>query len=364
MRFKGGDYDGSLLPGLHDDISLNCLAYVRRSDYASLVSVSKRFNSLVNTGHLYGLRKKMGIAEHWMYLVCDLKEWEAFDPTTNKWMTLPEIPCDVCFKNTDKESLAVGTELLVFGREVFDFAIWKYSLITREWAKCQSMNHPRCLFGSGSFGSITIVAGGSDRSGNVLDSAELYDSESGKWEILPNMNCPRKLCSGVFMDGKFYVIGGMSCERQHVNGVMSTTIIPLACGEEFDLQTKKWRKIEGMYPSVSRAAQAPPLVAVVDNQLYAAESLTNMVKKYDKEKNCWFVLGRLPVRADSSNGWGLAFRACGNQLVVVGGHNGRKVIVLHSWSPNSGLVDGEIEWKVLDMRQNLGFVYNCAVMGC
>ena len=43
-----------------------------------------------------------------------------------------------------------------------DFAIWKYSLISRGWVKCKEMNHPRCLFGSGSLGSIAIVAGGSE----------------------------------------------------------------------------------------------------------------------------------------------------------------------------------------------------------
>ncbi|OVA10155.1 Kelch repeat type 1 [Macleaya cordata] len=377
MRFKGGDYDGcnncrvgscdSLLPGLHDDVALNCLAWVCRSDYASLACLNTRFSLLMKSGYLYGLRKQMGIAEHWVYLVCDLKQWEAFDPTRNKWMTLPRIPCDDCFNHADKESLTVGTELLVFGRELFDFAIWKYSLVSRDWVKCRSMNLPRCLFGSGSFGSITVVAGGSDKNGNILNSAELYNTESGKWEILPNMHSPRKLCSGFFMDKKFYVIGGMTCQKENAIGGMTTRIVPLTCGEEYNLQTKTWRKIEGMCPNVNRAAQAPPLVAVVDNQLYAVEYLTNMVKKYDKEKNCWDVLGRLPVRADALNGWGLAFKACGNQLVVVGGQRGPEgdVIVLHAWSPNSGSKGGEIEWKVLDVRENVGlFVYNCAVMGC
>ncbi|KAF2300596.1 hypothetical protein GH714_014307 [Hevea brasiliensis] len=126
--------------------------------------------------------------------------WEAFDPVRKKWMALPKIPCDECFNHADKESLAVDSELLVFGR----------------------MNRPRCLF--------------------------------------------------------------------------DQSTVSLTCGEEYDFETRKWRTIEGMYPNVNRAAQAPPLVAVVDNQLYAVEYLTNMVKKYDKVKNTWVVLGRLPVR--------------------------------------------------------------------
>lgn len=364
MRSKRRVYDGcgqietngSLLPGLCDDVALKCLALACRSDYASLSCLNTRFNKLIKSGNLYGERKVLGIAEHWVYLVCDLRGWEAFDAMRKKWMKLPKIPCDECFNHADKESLAVGSELLVFGREFYDFAIWKYSLVRGNWIKCQGMNLPRCLFGSSSLGSIAIVAGGSDKSGNVLKSAELYDSSSGRWEMLPNMHSPRRLCSGFFMDGKFYVIGGMTSPTDS-----------LTCGEEFDLKTREWRKIEGMYPNVNRAAQAPPLVAVVDNQLYAVEYLTNMVKKYDKEKNTWDVLGRLPVRADLSNGWGLAFKACGEQLLVVGGQRGPEgeAVVLNSWHPKSGVKDGTLDWKVIGVKEHVGvFVYNCAVMGC
>ncbi|KAL4576927.1 hypothetical protein LXL04_013028 [Taraxacum kok-saghyz] len=348
----------SLLPGMYDDVALLSLARVSRFDYASLSCLNIRFNSLIKSGYLYDLRKQLGIIEHWVYMVSDPRWWEGFDPTSKKWMKLPKIPCDECFNHADKESLAVGSELLVFGRELFEFAIWKYSLTRHHWVKCEGMNHPRCLFGSGTLGSIAIVAGGSDQNGKILKSAELYDSTSGKWEMLPNMHSPRRLCSGFFMDGKFYVIGGMT----NLND-------SLTCGEEFDLATKKWRKIDGMYmyPNVNRAAQAPPLVAVVNDELYAVEYLSNMVKKYDKKKNEWGVLGRLPVRADSSNGWGLAFKACGYGLLVVGGQRGPEgeAIVLNFWSPESGVKNGILDWKILGVKEHSGvFVYNCAVMGC
>ncbi|KAF3455009.1 hypothetical protein FNV43_RR05457 [Rhamnella rubrinervis] len=353
LRFGSSD---SLLPGLIDDVALNCLALASRSDYASLACINTKFNKLIRSGFLYGLRKQLGNVEHWVYMVCELKEWQAFDLVSRKWMTLPRMPCDECFNHADKESLAVGSQLLVFGRELMDFAIWKYSVIHHSWAKCQGMNRPRCLFGSGSLGSIAIFAGGSDKNGNVLKSAELYDSISGRWEMLPNMHTPRRLCSGFFMDGKFHVIGGMS-----------SPTVSLTCGEEYDLETKKWKRIENMYPYVNQAAQAPPLVAVVDNQLFMVEHLTNMVKKYDKKKNTWDLLGRLPVRADVANGWGLAFKACGKELLVVGGQSGPEGerIVLNACCPMSGVSNGTLDWKVLGVKEHVSvFVYNCAVMGC
>ncbi|XP_073287757.1 F-box/kelch-repeat protein At5g60570-like [Primulina huaijiensis] len=361
---RGEDDDGhcilessdSFLPGLNDDVALTCLARAYRSDYASLSFLNARFNRLIKSGYLYELRRQLGIVEHWIYMVCDPRGWEAFDPFRKKWMRLPKIPCDDCFNCADKESLAVGSELLVFGRELFEFAIWKYSLTRRDWVKCEKMNRPRCLFASGSLGSITIIAGGSDKDGNVLKSAELYNSVTGKWEMLPSMHSPRRLCSGFFMDKNFYVIGGMTSPTDS-----------LTCGEEFDLNTRKWRKIEGMYPNVNRAAQAPPLVAVVDNRLYAVEYATNMVKKYNKEKNSWDEVGRLPVRADSSNGWGLAFKSCGEALLVVGGQRGPEgeAIVLNSWHPKSGVKNDTLDWKIIGVKEHSGvFVYNCAIMGC
>ncbi|XP_073003719.1 F-box/kelch-repeat protein At5g60570-like [Typha latifolia] len=356
-RGNSGDQRSNdcFLPGIHDDIALDCLAWTSRSDYSSLSCLNKKFNMLIRSGYLYNLRRRLGIIEQWVYLACSLMPWESFDPFRQRWMRLPKMPCDDCFSYADKESLAVGTQLLVFGRELTGFAIWMYDLMRYDWSRCPLMNLPRCLFGSGSFGEIAIVAGGSDKNGHVLKCAELYNSEVGSWETLPDMNMPRRLCSGFFMDGKFYVIGGMS---SHTDS--------LTCGEEYNMETRTWRRIRNMYPGGNRATQSPPLVAVVNNQLYAADQLTNVVKKYDKENNAWNVVRPLPVRADSSNGWGLAFKACGDRLLVIGGHRGPQgeVIVLHSWRPedrNSGGGD----WEVLSVRERAGaFVYNCAIMGC
>ncbi|XVF56627.1 hypothetical protein PTKIN_Ptkin06aG0135000 [Pterospermum kingtungense] len=361
VNHDGQASDNSLLPGLNDDMALDILARSSRSDFPNLACLNRKYRALIGIGYLYKLRRQLGISEHWVYLACNMMPWEAFDPTRQKWMRLPRIPCDDCFTCADKESLAVGTELLVFGRELSGFAIWMYSLITHDWSRCPLMNLPRCLFGSSNLGEIAIVAGGSDKNGNVLKSAELYNSDLGSWQTLPDMNFPRKLCSGFFMDGKFYVIGGMSSHTDC-----------LTCGEEYNIETRSWRRIENMYPGCNAGAfhpamRSPPLVAVVNNQLYSADQATNEVKKYDKVNNSWNVVKRLPVRADSSNGWGLAFKSCGKGLLVIGagGHGGRDdgVIVLHYWEPE---VDGDgPDWNVLAVKERAGaFVYNCAVMGC
>ncbi|BFG32740.1 hypothetical protein CerSpe_190150 [Prunus speciosa] len=362
QHHEGGNSDSSsLISQLGRDNSISCLLRCSRSDYGSIASLNKNFRSLIRSGELYTLRRKMDIVEHWVYFSCNLLEWEAFDPDRRRWMHLPRMTSNDCFMCSDKESLAVGTELLVFGKEITSHVIYRYSILTNTWSSGTKMNTPRCLFGSASRGEIAILAGGCDPRGNILNSAELYNSETGTWLTLPSMNKPRKMCSGVFMDGKFYVIGGI--------GVGDPK--QLTSGEVYDLEKRTWTEIPNMFPGrnggagaaeAPAAAEAPPLLAVVNNMLYAADYAEKEVRRYDKEKNVWVAVGRLPERAVSMNGWGLAFRACGDRLIVIGGPRalGGGTIELNSWVPDGS----SPQWDLLARKPSGSFVYNCAVMGC
>ncbi|KAM3304163.1 F-box/kelch-repeat protein SKIP11 [Capsicum chacoense] len=349
----------TLFPAIDRDNSINSLIRCSRSDYGAIASLNRNFRSLIRSGELYTARRRNGVVEHWVYFSCQLLEWEAFDPARLRWMHLPRMTPNECFVFSDKESLAVGTELLVFGKEVLAHVIYRYSLLTNTWSTGMQMNAPRCLFGSASLGEIAILAGGCDSQGKILSSAELYNSETGTWRTLRSMNKPRKMCSGVFMDGKFYVIGG-------IGGADSKL---LTCAEEYDLATGTWTEIPNMSPvrpnlrnDMPATSEAPPLVAVVNNQLYAADYAEMAVRKYEKHSKTWVTIGGLPERVASMNGWGLAFRACGDRLIVVGGPRvmGQGFIEVNSWVPS----EGPPEWNLLGQKQSGSFVYNCAVMGC
>lgn len=351
----------SLIHGIGRDNSISCLIRCSRADYGSIALLNRSFRSLVQSGDLYKLRQMNSVMEHWVYISCNLPEWEAFNPDRRRWMRLPRMHSKECFFYSDKESLAVGTELLVFGKEVFSNVIYAYSLVTNSWASGMKMNSPRCLFGSASLGKLAIVAGGCDSHGNPLATAEIYNSDNGSWATLPNMCKPRKNCSGVFMDRKFYVIGGVGGSDGRL----------LTCGEEYDLETRVWTVIPNMSlvrndvvreNELPPTAEAPPLVAVVDDELYAADHANMEVRKYNKMRKSWETVGRLPERADSMNGWGLAFRACGHRLICIGGprSSGNGFIEVNSWVPRLG----PPQWTLLDRKQSASFVYNCAVMSC
>ncbi|XP_058734665.1 F-box/kelch-repeat protein SKIP11-like [Vicia villosa] len=332
-----------LIQGLGRDISIHCLLKLSRSDYGSIAALNKSFRSLIKTGELYKLRGKMDILEHWIYFSFEVLQWEAFDPNRNRWMDLPKI-------NSKKlqvfGSLAVGTELLVFGTKLMDLIIYKYSLLTNTWSVGKMLHTPRRMFGYASLGEIGIIAGGVDEGGKTLSSAELYNSNTGKWETLPKMNTARKMCSSVFMDGKFYVMGGIGAyHKTH-----------LTCGEEFDMKTKEWRVIDNMFP-IQNAMFGAPIIfrsfhsyAVVKNVLYAADYAQQKIKKFDKDNHSWVTIGIFPNHGTPMDVWGLSFHSCGDRLLFFGGCNinGKNMIEISYW-----IVDeGAPYWKLLTRKKS------------
>lgn len=107
---------------------IKCLLRLSRSDYGSVACLNRDFNSLVRSGEIYRLRRSSGVAEHWLYFSCNALEWDAYDPHRGRWIQVPRMPPDECFMCSDKESLAVGTELLVFGMA---HIVYRYSMPVR-----------------------------------------------------------------------------------------------------------------------------------------------------------------------------------------------------------------------------------------
>lgn len=346
--FESQDADYFYMPGLNDELALLCLARTSRVEYDKFFSINKRYLTLSQSGELYKIRRENGIYEQWVYMLAsDQFEWRTFDPNLGRWRRLPTLPSDSCFTASDKESLCAGTDFLVLGREIEGLVIWRYELITNKWYKGPSMITPRCLFASASCADFAFVAGGLSLNREILKCAEKYDPVKKRWEPLPDMHSGRKLCSGCFMDGRFYVIGGTAEDGY------------LTSGEYYDMERKTWELIPNMIPH--SITQAPPLVAVVNNELYALEACTNELKVYLKKSNKWKVLGDVPVRADCNSGWGVAFKSLGDELLVIGrGIDYYQSIYTSHPDPNGHEVDWHFVTKIGGSSGS--FVFNCAIM--
>ncbi|CAN7099774.1 unnamed protein product [Brassica rapa subsp. narinosa] len=82
-------------------------------------------------------------------------------------------------------------------------------------------------------------------------------------------------------------------------------------------------------------SQSPPLIAVVDDNLYMLETSLNELRVYDINTNIWKKLGVVPVSANTTFGWGTAFKSMGDRLLVVGSsHSWHRKGIVYSSCPS------------------------------
>lgn len=176
-----------------------------------------------------------------------------------------------------------------------------------------------------------------------------------RWEGIPDMHVARKECSGFIMDSCFWVIGGIDARRE-----------ALTSGERYDPNTQSWTLIENQWPGFATRPQphpAPPLVAVVYDQLYALDAYHNQLKAYDKLTNEWSTLDVVPHRAEDSTGWGLGFKAVGGELWVIGGKDpvtGGPLARIDACIMDP--VTRVFRWRRVASTWGSGFCFNCTVM--
>ncbi|KAL2523200.1 F-box/kelch-repeat protein [Forsythia ovata] len=350
------DADYSHMSSLSYELESLIFARFPRSEYWKLSFVNKRCSALLNSGELYKIRREIGFKESSIFILAiGESSWWTFDREFKSRRKLPILPSDSCFSLGDKESLCAGTHLLVSGNEIDGLVLWRYELAKNKWYKGPSMISPRCLFASATCGTSAYVAGGmgAAANGEVYDSAEKY-IQNGLWEPLPRMKRRRKLCAGCYMDNRFYVIGGRN------------ELGELTCGEFFDETKNKWELIPDMLKDDPvQLAHSPPLVAVVNNELYSLEASSNQLKMYLKKTNEWKHLGPVPVRADGSRGWGVAFKSLGNELLVIGASSvsfSSNCMAIYTCCPDAN--SGEVQWRPVDSGTNRlsHFILNCSVM--
>ncbi|CAL5191594.1 unnamed protein product [Lathyrus oleraceus] len=353
---QDADYNLSL----SDELETSILARFPRSQHWKLCFLNKRFLSLMRSGEIYKIRKELGLKEPSVFMLASGESnWWGMDWPFISSRKLPRIQSDYSFEFGDKESFCAGSQLLVSGKEIEGAVIWRYDSETNEWFKGPFMINPRCLFASASSGNYAFVAGGLETNtySEILDTAEKYDSKTKIWKPLPKMNQKRKFCSGCFMDKRFYVIGGQDENTKD-----------LTCGEFFDEKTGTWNLIPDMlkdFPVSVSQSQSPPLIAVVNNELYTLDASSNELKVYVKRINKWKKLGVVPVRADEQGGWGIAFKSLGDELLVIGApsvSNNERALAIYTCCPDP---DGDkLNWKQIECGsvQLNHFIRNCAVM--
>lgn len=129
---QDADYS-SKVPQLIDEVEALIFARVPRSEYGKFSLVNKRFLSLLKSGEIYKIRRVNGIKEPTVFMLAAGQNWWAFDCQSKSLRGLPDLPGDYAFHHADKETLCVGTQLLVAGKDLrcfYKIGCIKYQLVS------------------------------------------------------------------------------------------------------------------------------------------------------------------------------------------------------------------------------------------
>ena len=159
----------------------------------------------------------------------------------------------------------------------------------------------------------------------------------------------------------------MADAKRHLGLIIDGHGKDLTCGEFFDGKTNSWNLIPDIWKDIPLFdSQSPPLLAVVNNELYSLDASSNELKVYVKGTNSWKTLGVVPVRADAQRGWGVAFKSFGDELLVIGAPSvSHTVHALSMYTCCPDPDDEKLRWRQIGCGsiQLNHFIRNCAVMG-
>ncbi|KAF5741700.1 hypothetical protein HS088_TW10G00704 [Tripterygium wilfordii] len=269
-----------LIPGLPNDIALDCLIHVQYEQFPSLLSVCRAWRTEVEMPEFLRQRKVTGQAQmvvvmaqarvnpedggnKMKYMFNPVYRLTLCEPETGYWCELPPAPG---FENGLPmfcQMVSVGSDLVVLGG--MDPVTWEvsnsvsiFNFVSAKWRCGTEMPGPRrCFFGCASDSDRTVyIAGGHDDGKNALRSAMAYDVANGKWTPLPDMSRERDECKAAIHRGKLHVIGGYCTELQ---GQFERSV------ESFDFATWQWDNVQ---EDLLKDATCPRTCLYGDDQLY------------------------------------------------------------------------------------------------
>ncbi|KAL0926040.1 hypothetical protein M5K25_004421 [Dendrobium thyrsiflorum] len=211
----------ALIPGLPDDIAIDCIARVPHRFLPGLRLICRRWRNLLIARSFHRHRERIGSAEHLIFigqvrwnnlslLVYTLFVYIATDGSWHRLISPEPIPLFAHCVVVERRLILVGGCDPVRFKPMPD--VWIVDLVTGEWRKGRPMSAMRSFFSCAVVGGRVYVAGGRDEMKNALRTAEIYDVEADEWAAMPVMAEERDESQGVAMRSKFWVISGYGTE--------------------------------------------------------------------------------------------------------------------------------------------------------
>ena len=258
--------------------------------------------------------------------------WE-YDPAADRWTRKKDMPLPAHHVGVAEQ----GGKIYVFGGAAQPKAggpnyipvnnAWEYDPVADTWRALAPMPSTRIAVAAVAVGGRIYVMGGAgnypQRDGmalnanephRVLDTNEVYDPATNRWETRQTMPTPRSHMSASAAGGKIYLLGGRVASMAVSNG--STIDIV----EEYDPATDRWGFLKLRMPTPRDSAMAVTYqnrIHVIGGQSITAisNSVSRAHEVYDPASNTWTPLPNLPLARHGMTG-----ALIGNRLHVVGGH--------------------------------------------
>ncbi|KAF9595132.1 hypothetical protein IFM89_037232 [Coptis chinensis] len=195
---------GPLIPGLPDDVALDCLLRLPVESHPSCRVVCKRWHLLLGTKErFFSRRKELGYQDPWLFICtyqkCTSKiQWQVLDLTNLSWHTIPLMPCKerICPHGFRCISTPREGTIFVFCGMVSDLdtplnLVLKYEIHKNCWSVMNKMTTASSFFACGIIDGMVYVAG-------AVHNGKLLVTEGWLWRFLfsprgqvydPRLNC-------------------------------------------------------------------------------------------------------------------------------------------------------------------------------
>ena len=224
-----------LIPGLPDDIALECLVRLPYNHLSTASLVCPPWKLHLRHPDFLRHRKAAGFTTNIIVMAqsppqtntgkaippADSYGLTLYEPDSGSWSELPPLPGMNRGLPMHCGLVGVGLDLVVIGGydpETWESsnAVFVYNVVSATWRRGADIpGVRRSFFGCSSDSDrMVLVAGGHDDDKNALRSALAYDVAEDDWLPVPDMSMERDECKVVFQRGKFHVIGGYETEAQ------------------------------------------------------------------------------------------------------------------------------------------------------
>ena len=99
-----------------------------------------------------------------------------------------------------------------------------YDLVKCEFKPCPPLPSPVLCMATVTWGNMIIVVGGMNQEYEALNDVIMFDTQTGKSQLLPSLIYKRSGCSAVIMNDVTVAIGGWNAEQGYLNSVESFTL--------------------------------------------------------------------------------------------------------------------------------------------